>query len=117
MKTLTEDEFYTEAERRFGASPRDWRFVCPSCKTVQSAADLYAAGVKSDAVQHIIGYSCIGRHTSEMGCDWSLGGLFRTHTCEIVIDGSKKTRPFFELAEVEAPYISLSARRAKAVTA
>ena len=116
MKQITQDEFLSEAKRRFGDNPRNWKFVCPMCGTVQSVQQLLyavlASGGKKDDVHGYIGYSCIGRFTGQgdkgisaktkgipwdKGCNWTLGGLLRVHTLEVQIDG--KPRPTFELAE------------------
>jgi hypothetical protein len=94
------NDFIAEAETRFGKNPLDWKFVCPSCKTVQSGSDLVARGVPEERVQSIIGFSCIGRYDPLSGCDWSLGGLFRIHELEIEYDDGSPNRPCFELAEV-----------------
>ena len=116
MKTLTQQEFFTEAESRFGADVRNWKFVCPMCGTVQSVQQLHdavvASGETEDRVDGYIGFSCIGRFTGQRnegitaknrgekwdkGCNWTLGGLFKFHTLEIVTpDGA--LRPIFELA-------------------
>ena len=116
---MTQDEFTAEAKRRFGDSPRGWKFVCPMCGTVQSIQQLLdaviAAGGKKDDVHGYIGYSCIGRFTGQrdagisaknrgekwdQGCNWTLGGLLHCHELEVVLpDGSR--RPTFELAEIE----------------
>lgn len=119
MKTITQDEFIADATARFGESPRNWKFVCPMCGTVQSVQQLLdaviAVGGKKDDVHGYIGFSCIGRFTGQgdagiaakrrgekwdKGCNWSLGGFLRLHELEVVMpDGYK--RPTFELAEAE----------------
>ena len=115
MKTITQDEFLAEAKARFGSNTRDWKFVCPACGTVQSVQQLLdavlASGGTKDDVHGYIGFSCIGRFTGQgdagiaahhrgekwdKGCNWTLGGLFRIHTLEVLLDG--KPRPTFELA-------------------
>ena len=117
MKTMTHDEFLAEAKRRFGESPRGWKFVCPMCGTVQSVQQLLdaviASGGKKDDVHGYIGFSCIGRFTHQgdagidahnrgepwdKGCNWTLGGLLRVHTLEVIMPEGGK-RPTFELAE------------------
>ena len=86
-----------EMRKRFGDDAKQWKFVCPMCKTVQSANDFYAAGFKpgTGAVNKYLGFSCIGRFTKAgehkagtppgRGCNWTLGGLFHIHELEIIM--------------------------------
>ena len=116
---MTQNEFLAEAKRRFGDSPRGWKFVCPMCGTIQSVQQLLdaviAAGGKKDDVHDYIGFSCIGRFTKagdagisahgrgekwDKGCNWTLGGLLQCHTFEVIMEDGK-ARPTFELADVE----------------
>jgi hypothetical protein len=108
MNTMTQETFLAEAQRRFGTDVLDWRFVCPKCHTAQSVRELQdavvAAGGSEDEVVKYVAFSCIGRFAGPNGpgCDWTLGGLFRIHTLEVVMpDGAR--RPTFELAENTAP--------------
>lgn len=110
MKTLSVDDFVAASKVQ---SPESWMDVvvrCPMCETLQSARDLIAAGAGGDleAVGRYLGFSCIGRFTGAPSprkvpdgkpCNWTLGGLLRTHTLEVITpDG--KAHPHFELAEV-----------------
>ena len=116
MKTMTIEEFATEAKARFGNNIVNWKFVCPMCGTVQSVLELSNAvvadgGTREDTEKYI-GFSCIGRFTGQgdegiaaknkglpwdKGCNWTLGGLLRCHTLEVILaDGT--VRPTFELA-------------------
>jgi len=79
----------------------DILFVCPICKTEQSANQLIEAGVKRDEVPNYIGFSCIGRFDKSKGCNWTLGGLFGIHELEI-IDSDGKHHPRFMFAETKA---------------
>lgn len=112
MKTMSAAEWRAEGERRFGADPRKWVFVCPSCGTHQSAEDFYTKARMqrgTGALNGYLGFSCIGRWTGAgphdpnkpagRGCDWTLGGLFRIHTLE-VIDEEGGRHPRFEFADV-----------------
>lgn len=115
MKKMTQAEFHDEAKRRFGDNPRDWKFVCPACGTVQSVQELtdalVAAGKPPEDVELYIAFSCIGRFTGQRdegiaahgcgekwdkGCNWTLGGFFQIHTLEVTMPGGKN-RPTFEL--------------------
>lgn len=94
-RRITFDEWQQEGRERFGKDMKQWRFVCPRCETVQSAQDFIDAGLNSDVVNTQLAFSCIGRHVSYKGCDWTLGGLFTIHNLEIVFpDGG--VRPTFE---------------------
>lgn len=38
--TMTREEFYTEAKKRFGENPKDWTFECPWCHFKQSMTSI-----------------------------------------------------------------------------
>lgn len=113
MKTLSQVDFLAECAKRFGPKPRQWKFVCPACGTVQSIQQLFDAGLSQDEVHGAMAFSCIGRFTGQddagiaakqrgekwdKGCNWTLGGLFQIHTLEVDIGGCK--RPAFEIAPI-----------------
>lgn len=107
MKTMTEKEFHEELKKQ--GVPRDHvAFKCPMCGTVQSPHDLIQAGAGKDfeEVSGYIGFSCLGRFNGSgpprkepdgNPCNWTLGGLFRTHNLEIITEDGKQ-HPHFELA-------------------
>jgi len=89
-------------------------FHCHMCGTVQSAADLIAAGAGDtfEEVEKYLGFSCVGRWThrkpppvatakgTQIGCNWTLGGLFQFHELAVrTPDG--KTHPIFKPATPE----------------
>lgn len=93
-----------------GVSAREHiAFKCPICSTVQSMASLVHWGAPADKVENYIGFSCEGRFSgagpyvdgsANRGCDWTLGGLFKMHTLEVVLpDG--KVQPSFALASAD----------------
>lgn len=100
--TMTHEEWATEAKRRFGDDPQNWRFVCPSCGYVASVKDWKDAG----APEGHIGFSCIGRSIGskkELGdktggpCNYAGGGLFALNPVLITFpDGT--TGYFFDFA-------------------
>lgn len=105
MKTMTYDEFL--AAMKLQANSRVEVVVkCPMCKTLQMGRDFMALGLSEDEAMRALGSSCIGRKMRAPSprkvpdgqpCDWTLGGLFRMHTLEVVTpDG--QTHPHFELA-------------------
>jgi hypothetical protein len=107
MKRMTRDEFCAVCVDRFGPDTKQWQFVCPMCGTVQSVQQYYDAGLDEEHVQRVVGFSCIGRFTGQrdegiaaksrgetwrMGCNWTLGGLFKVHKLEV------EGRPCFDIA-------------------
>lgn len=89
MKTkLTIDQYIAEGEKLFGPNRLDWRFVCPCCGYIASAADYKDAGAPEGAV----GFSCIGRWWDEARdafdagpgpCNYAGGGLIRVSPIEV----------------------------------
>ena len=104
-RSITLEQYLAEGEQKFGPDRMNWRFVCPSCGHVASAAEYKAAGAPEGA----IGFSCIGRwvgakidafEKGEGPCNYAGGGLFNINPVEIT--GRSKPFFFFEFAEVEA---------------
>lgn len=111
MKTMTLKEFMTALHAQGLDEREDYAFVCPRCKTVQSARDLIKAGAGKDFddVGKYLGFSCVGRFTGASSprkvpdgqpCNWTLGGLFLLHELELVDAGGEKF-PHFEPATPE----------------
>jgi len=107
MQAMTLDE-YKAAVKAQGVPPEHIAMKCPMCGTIQSGADLIAAGAGADfdAVEQYLAFSCVGRFTGAgrprkvpdgQPCNWTLGGLFTRHTLEVVTPDGKK-HPRFELA-------------------
>lgn len=94
---------------------------CPMCGTVQSAADLIAAGAGTDfhEVEKYLGFSCVGRFTGAgghkegtppgRGCDWTLGGLLHIHELEVVTSDGEHY-PRFVLATPEEAQAHMNAK-------
>ena len=111
MRTITLAQFHAEMKAQGVDRIEDVAFVCPRCKTIQSAADLIAAGAGTsmDEVEKYLGFSCVGRFTDAKSprkkpdgspCDWTLGGFFSLHELEVVTEDGKH-HPRFELATPE----------------
>lgn len=98
-ETLTEPEWNALGESLFGSDRMNWVFVCPVCKTPQSANDYKNNGV--DLKKHVgmIGFSCIGRvlpaEKRQEGimnprkkdgtpCNYAGGGLFKLNPIAII---------------------------------
>lgn len=109
MKTLTLPEFHALLKAQDVPAIEHLAFKCPLCDTIQSAADLIDAGAGEnfDEVEKYLGFSCVGRWThgnppppkakkgKQIGCDWTLGGLLRFHTLEVINEKGKPC-PRFE---------------------
>lgn len=111
MITKTYAEFVDMIRAQGVSENTDAVFVCPACKTHQSAHDLIAAGAGADfdTVQGFLGFSCVGRFTGAGSprrepdgkpCNWTLGGLFRIHALEVVTEDGTR-HPHFEPATPE----------------
>lgn len=111
MRTITLAQFHAEMEAQGVKHIEEVAFICPRCKTIQSAADLMKAGAGNSVydVEKYLGFSCVGRFTGAKSprkkpdgnpCDWTLGGLFGLHELEVVTPDGKHHRSF-ELATPE----------------
>lgn len=124
MQQMTLDE-YKAAVKAQGVETEHIAVKCPRCETIQSGADLIAAGagLDFDDVERYLAFSCVGRFTGAGSprvvpdgkpCNWTLGGLFSLHKLEVVTpDG--KTHPRFEVA-TPAEAQAHKARRVRGVT-
>ncbi|KKL08835.1 hypothetical protein LCGC14_2571850 [marine sediment metagenome] len=86
----------------FGEDRTKWRFICPSCKNVQSAEMIRQHNpqiIDDDSLKRLheqfVYFNCEGRLNDKYGCNWSLGGLFRIHKTEIILDDGSY-HPVFE---------------------
>lgn len=95
VRQQTFEDWKSEGTKLFGEKMGHWKFVCPQCGTAQAGTDFKEAGLSEEEIMKKLAFSCIGRHNDKLGCDWTLGGLFKIHTLEITYpDGD--TRPMFE---------------------
>jgi hypothetical protein len=114
---LTREQWMEQARERFGEEPRDWKFVCPVCKTVQSCRDFEEhTDVPKEQIEGYIGFSCIGRWArggcehrglstepveggegKRMGCDYAGGGLFKLNPVRVTHEG--REHQLFAFAE------------------
>lgn len=93
---MTRAAWVARGEELFGRDPRAWKFRCVSCGNVQSHESVKARNPEVRETERWIYFACEGRHTPGVGCNWTLGGLFRIHKLEVV-DGDHTT-PCFEFA-------------------
>lgn len=119
MRCITIPEFHKELEaQEVDPHREDLAFICPICKTVQSARWLIMAGAGKDfaEVEKFLGFNCVGRWTNagpyrkdspkDIGCDWTLGGLFKLHVLEVEDPVDGKKYPRFEVATmIEAHWL------------
>ena len=95
QKTLTLEEYQAALKSQDVDRIEDTRHVCPPCGTVQTPQDLIDAGAgdSMEDIRGFVGFSCVGRWSEEKGCDWTLGGLLKIHTLEVVTpDGEHHPR-------------------------
>lgn len=114
MKTLeqrrmTADEWRVEGERRFGADPLKWKFVCPSCGHIQAVEDFRpykAQGATADSAFQ----QCIGRFTGAGGafdatkwkpCNYAIYGLFHLQHVVVIHENGSEVKAF-SFADAEA---------------
>lgn len=85
MITLTLEQFKSVLKDQ-GLPIEQVKFICPRCKTIQCAQDFIACGIGEtiDEVEKYVAFSCIGRFSKDVGCDWTLGGLFQIHELEVL---------------------------------
>lgn len=94
--TLSFKEWEAKGKELFGTEDyREWKFVCPACKTVQSFKDFEDF---VDDPHDVFYFSCIGRFKHGIGCDWTLGGFLQIHETE-VIDNHGNAHPVMEFAK------------------
>lgn len=111
MRQVTIEEFHKELKSQGVSSKKFIAMVCPVCGSVQSMHDLICAGAgkTTDHVETYFGFSCVGRFTNagpykkgsdQIGCDWTLGGLFQIHNYEVV-DAEGEIHPRFAPASAK----------------
>ena len=97
MEVISRDVWLEKAKALFGEDPKDWKFKCVSCGKVQTAMDFINAGIEKKKANQLVYQECIGRHVKNIGCDWCLYGLLKTHELEVEYEGIKI--PVFRFAE------------------
>ena len=124
MKIISLDEFHAALKAQ-GVPREKVLLKCPMCGTLQSMEALVMAGAgeTTEEVEKYFGFSCIGRWThqkpppktkgTQVGCNWTLGGLLCLHDLEVVTPDDKK-HPSFEVATpAEVKQHFLAARELK----
>lgn len=94
-KIIEYDKWISELKEKFGDDSKSWSFKCPSCgnnQTIQMFIDN-----KIESPEKNVYYNCIGRYVTGIGCDWTLGGLFKIHKLSVLKDGN--VFPVFEIGD------------------
>lgn len=95
-KVLSLEEWKEKGKKIFGTDDyKEWKFVCPACKNIQSFKDF--EGLVDDPLD-VFYFSCIGRYKKGVGCDWTLGGLLQIHETEVT-DREGENHPVMEFAD------------------
>lgn len=98
MLTMTKEEFNAKGRELYGELGRFWLFKCPNCGKHQRGQDFLDAGISEEEARRLTGFSCIGRVKPSLGCNWTLGGLFKIHKMEVVCPDGESV-PHFEFVE------------------
>ena len=123
IKTMTIEEYHAALKAQGTKDRADLVMICPMCGAPQTGNDLIRAGAGKtfDDVEKYLGFSCVGRwtgagsprkHPDGKPCNWTLGGLFRTHTLEVVTPDGEK-HPRFEVATPEQAQAHLANAKAQ----
>ncbi len=100
-------DWHKMASDRFGENARNWRFICPICKTPQSAQDFIDAGVDEETAKTSIAVECIGRFLPEkqkaigekkiikgQPCNYAGYGLFKLNPVPVEFEDGKVFNAF-----------------------
>lgn len=127
MTTITHEQFISTLTERFGDSPADWAFVCPSCGDVATGNDFKTALAEHPraardgepfTADRLMGQECIGRTLGALtiarevwdarraagevrGCDWVAFG-FIPGPLQVELPDHRVVRSF-EIAPAPAP--------------
>ena len=92
MREKTFTEWNREGLELFGKVRANWRFICPRCGHVQTAADFFrfkAHGARPESAAT----ECFGRYSDERGCNWSSYGPRRG---PVMLNKSGQMIPIFD---------------------
>ncbi|HBZ67561.1 MAG TPA: hypothetical protein DEO70_12055 [Bacteroidales bacterium] len=101
------DDWISALKARFGDDPKLWAFKCPACGNIQTIQDFLDHNIETPEKK--VYFNCIGRYINGIGCNWSLGGLLKIHTCTVIKDA--QPFPVFKMATIDE-----SEERNKALT-
>lgn len=92
---ITLDQFVTRLQAQ-GVPQEHYAFRCVRCGHIQSAVSL-ARYLPPEDADNAAYFACEGRFNKKVGCDWTLGGLFRIHKLEVLSEDGHLV-PVFEPA-------------------
>ncbi|MDL2279042.1 hypothetical protein LJC15_00055 [Desulfovibrio sp. OttesenSCG-928-G11] len=112
-RTVSHAEFLAELEAQ-GVPRHHCAFRCVICGNIQSAFSLSRFMTPDQAANRCY-FSCEGRYNNGAhGCDWTLGGLLRVHTLEVIADDGTHI-PAFEPASPEEAQTLMRVMQGKAL--
>lgn len=112
--TFTLQEWLAQGALFFGEDRMQWRFVCPSCGHIQTAADLLPykdRGATPDSCY----FNCLGRYSGTGGemcgdqqpCNYTTGGFLNISPVTINLPDGKSMRVFdfdrSKISETDTP--------------
>jgi hypothetical protein len=103
VERMSRVDWFELGTKLYGPDPRKWEFRCVFCAHVQSHEAAKARKPDIGDTSNWIFCCCEGRYNKDVGCDWTLGGLFRIHKREVVDDreGKPEYIPTFLFAAEE----------------
>lgn len=72
-REFSEKEWNDFGELLYGKDRKDWKFICPTCRTVYSANSIDPENKLNEWAPYS---ECPGRYKGGVGCDWCAYGLF-----------------------------------------
>lgn len=84
-REITIENWKKVGEKLFGPEFKKWKFVCVKCGNIQSIESMleHNPNLEEKDLRNSVYFNCEGRLTDKIGCDWSLGGLFKIHQTEV----------------------------------
>jgi len=81
VKQIHVKDWLRIGEQLFGPNRDEWKFICSSCGHSQSQTSIKAKA--PSAPESVSYFNCEGRYVPKIGCDYTLGGLFRFCNVEV----------------------------------
>lgn len=101
FRVIPRTEFISELEAQ-GVPQHHFAFKCPWCGNIQSFYSLSFYMAQEGAASRAY-FSCEGRYNNgSRGCDWTLGGLLKLHTLEVIAEDGKNVPSFEPASPAEA---------------
>lgn len=94
---MTREAWLARGRELYGEDMRQWKFRCVACGHIQSHELAKTRNPDIGDTSRWIYFSCEGRRNDQVGCDWTLGGLFQIH--KLVVTDGEHSVPCFEFAD------------------